>query len=154
MAAGAAVYSRLAAAAKTFTTGLRPWKCPPIPLRGLSTEGKSALCSAFISYVVNSISENQPPPAALPLWCLRHHLPPRGSVGRQKESAFMGRRGALLRPTCTSYAGCAQWDNKAPINCTLISYSKLSTGCCAPACGHCYLGKRKKSLKIYLLVSI
>ena len=22
----------------------------------------------------------------------------------------MGRLGALLRPTCTSYAGCAQWD--------------------------------------------
>ena len=37
-------------------------------------------------------------------------LPPRYSVGRQKESAFMGRLGALLRPTCTSYAGCAQWD--------------------------------------------
>ncbi|GEM_PF-3529767 len=37
-------------------------------------------------------------------------LPPRYSVGRQKKSAFMGRLGALLRPTCTSYAGCAQWD--------------------------------------------
>ena len=34
---------------------------------------------------------------------------PAVSVGRQKESAFMGRLGALLRPTCTSYAGCAQW---------------------------------------------
>ena len=34
------------------------------------------------------------------------------SVGRQKESAFMGRLGALLRPTCTSYAGCAQWTIK------------------------------------------
>ena len=67
-----------------------------------------------------------------PLWCLRHHLRhgvkhvtrfsgryaplrivfpchPAVSVGRQKESAFMGRLGALLRPTCTSYAGCAQW---------------------------------------------
>ena len=70
-----------------------------------------------------------------PFGALRHHLPaPLGSVshdsqvalppyescslatavsvGRQKESAFMGRLGALLRPTCTSYAGCAQWTIK------------------------------------------
>ena len=33
----------------------------------------------------------------------------------------MGRLGALLRPTCTSYAGCAQWDYKAPISSYLIS---------------------------------
>ena len=45
-----------------------------------------------------------------PLWCLTAPPFPRYSVGRQKESAFMGRLGALLRPTCTSYAGCAQWD--------------------------------------------
>ena len=44
-----------------------------------------------------------------PLGALQHHLSPAVSVGRQKESAFMGRLGALLRPTCTSYAGCAQW---------------------------------------------
>gem|GEM_PF-3729871 len=31
--------------------------------------------------------------------------PPRSSVGRQKESALMGRLGALLRPTWRSYAG-------------------------------------------------
>jgi len=30
---------------------------------------------------------------------------PRSSVGRQKESALMGRLGALLRPTWRSYAG-------------------------------------------------
>ncbi len=42
------------------------------------------------------------------LW---YYVPPspRSSVGRQKESALMGRLGALLCPTCTSYAGCAQW---------------------------------------------
>ena len=79
---------------------------------------------------------DQPPPVASPSFgALRHHLPaPLGSVshdsqvallpyescslatavsvGRQKESAFMGRLGALLRPTCTSYAGCAQWTIK------------------------------------------
>ena len=81
----------------------------------------------------------QPPWRAMemhfPFCGLRHHLPaPLGSVsldsqsptapceyrslatavsvGRQKESAFMGRLGALLRPTCTSYAGCAQWTIK------------------------------------------
>ena len=48
-----------------------------------------------------------------PLWCLTAPpSPPAVSVGRQKESAFMGRLGALLRPTCTSYAGCAQWTIK------------------------------------------
>ena len=34
---------------------------------------------------------------------------PRSSVGRQKESALMGRLGALLRPTWRSYAGPPQW---------------------------------------------
>ena len=73
-----------------------------------------------------------------PFGALRHHLSPVGSVsldsqspkgslriqfpchpavsvGRQKESAFMGRLGALIRPTCTSYAGCAQWTIKLRI---------------------------------------
>ena len=40
-----------------------------------------------------------------PFGVLRHHLSPRNSVGRQKESALMGRLGALLRPTWWSYAG-------------------------------------------------
>ena len=80
--------------------------------------------------------DDEPPSVAFPPFgALRHHLPaPLGSVshdsqvallpyescslatavsvGRQKESAFMGRLGALLRPTCTSYAGCAQWTIK------------------------------------------
>ena len=34
---------------------------------------------------------------------------PRSSVGRQKESALMGRLGALLRPTWRSYAEPPQW---------------------------------------------
>ena len=32
-------------------------------------------------------------------------------MGRQKESALMGRLGALLRPTWRSYAGPPQWLN-------------------------------------------
>ena len=47
----------------------------------------------------------------------RHHLSPRSSVGRQKESALMGRLGALLRPTWRSYAGPPQWHYKAPLCC-------------------------------------
>ena len=84
-------------------------KCTLIPLRGL-LHGKAchwilrslcsptnpvplppwrerfALCSAFISYVMNSISENQPPPAALTLWCLRHHLPPAVRSGAKRKA--------------------------------------------------------------------
>ena len=40
---------------------------------------------------------------------------PRSSVGRQKESALMGRLGALLRPTWRSYAGPPQWHYKTPL---------------------------------------
>ena len=46
----------------------------------------------------------------LPLWWLAPPPFPRSSVGRQKESALMGRLGALLRPTWRSYAGPPQWD--------------------------------------------
>ena len=46
---------------------------------------------------------------ASPLWCLTAPPSPRSSVGRQKESALMGRLGALLRPTWRSYAGPPQW---------------------------------------------
>ena len=42
---------------------------------------------------------------------------PRSSVGRQKESALMGRLGALLRPTWRSYAGPPQGHYKAPLCC-------------------------------------
>ena len=45
---------------------------------------------------------------------------PRSSVGRQKESALMGRLGALLRPTWRSYAGPPQWHYKAPLCCELL----------------------------------
>ena len=46
---------------------------------------------------------------AFPLWWLAPPPCPRCSVGRQKESALMGRLGALLRPTWRSYAGPPQW---------------------------------------------
>ena len=49
-----------------------------------------------------------------PLWWLAPPPFPRSSVGRQKESALMGRLGALLRPTWRSYAGLPQWHNKTP----------------------------------------
>ena len=57
---------------------------------------------------------------AIPLWWL---APPpflRSSVGRQKESALMGRLGALLRPTWRSYAGPPQGHYKAPLCCELL----------------------------------
>jgi hypothetical protein len=72
---------------------------------------------------------------ASPLWYLRYHLPTRGTVGRQKESALMGRLGALFRPTCTSYAGCAQWDYKAPISNRFISISRHRAAKTSPTGG-------------------
>ena len=57
---------------------------------------------------------------AFPLWCLTAPPFPRSSVGRQKESALMGRLGALLRPTWRSYAGPPQWHYKAPLCCELF----------------------------------
>ena len=57
--------------------------------------------------------DDEPPSVAFPpLVPYGTTFPPAVSVGRQKESSFMGRLGALLRPTCTSYAGCAQWTIK------------------------------------------
>ena len=59
--------------------------------------------------------DDEPPSVAFPPlvpYGTTFFFPPAVSVGRQKESAFMGRLGALLRPTCTSYAGCAQWTIK------------------------------------------
>ena len=50
---------------------------------------------------------------------------PRSSVGRQKESALMGRLGALLRPTWRSYAGPPQWHYKAPLCCELLMKGML-----------------------------
>ena len=62
-------------------------------------EGRSAYGAS-----INAASRQRPPLVAGATTFARY------SVGRQKESAFMGRLGALLRPLCTSYAGCAQWD--------------------------------------------
>ena len=106
----AAVYSRLTA--EKTNNRASPVEMHPFCLRHLPRRGRFALCLTFISYVMNRISEISRLQRLFPLWCLRHHLPPAVSVGRQKESAFMGRLGALLRPTCTSYAGCAQWTIK------------------------------------------
>ena len=106
----AAVYSRLTA--EKPNNRASPVEMHPFCLRHLPRRGRFALCLTFISYVMNRISEISRLQRLFPLWCLRHHLPPAVSVGRQKESAFMGRLGALLRPTCTSYAGCAQWTIK------------------------------------------
>ena len=55
-------------------------------------------------------------------WCNSSSFAtPLSSVGRQKESALMGRLGALLRPTCTSYAGCAQ----CPYGCSALCHMTL-----------------------------
>ena len=92
-------------------TALRAEGCG-IALRAMST--KSALRDWLtMSYGMISITSISHLRWLSPLWCLTAPpSPPAVSVGRQKESAFMGRLGALLRPTCTSYAGCAQWTIK------------------------------------------
>ena len=59
--------------------------------------------------------KNSPRPAASAPFGTAYHLSARSSVGRQKESALMGRLGALLRPTWRSYAGPPQWHNKSQI---------------------------------------
>ena len=61
----------------------------------------------------------------IPLWCLTAPPFPRSSVGRQKESALMGRLGALLRPTWRSYAGPPQWHYKAPLCCERLMKGML-----------------------------
>ena len=60
------------------------------------------------------------PPRCFPLRWLAPPPFPRSSVGRQKESALMGRLGALLRPTWRSYAGPPQGHYKAPLCCELL----------------------------------
>lgn len=59
--------------------------------------------------------KNPPRPAVSSPFGTAYHLSARSSVGRQKESALMGRLGALLRPTWRSYAGPPQWHNKPQI---------------------------------------
>ena len=104
----------------------------PLPLKGTQERYRICLSASYVMKSITVISHLRWLP---PFGALRHHLPaPLGSVshdsqvallpyescslatavsvGRQKESAFMGRLGALLRPTCTSYAGCAQWTIK------------------------------------------
>ena len=84
---------------KTFTTGLRPWKNHTTALRAREMH--------------------------FPLWWLAPLPSPRSSVGRQKESALMGRLGALLRPTWRSYAGPPQWHYKAPLCCERLMKGML-----------------------------
>ena len=72
------------------------------------------------SFICRCLGQRKPlqPPCgrgnAFPLWWLAPPPFPHSSVGRQKESALMGRLGALLRPTWRSYAGPPQGHNKAP----------------------------------------
>ena len=58
---------------------------PPIPAcGGTSTRwGKSTLHLPLVSYVMNNIPVISHLRWLLPLWCLRHHLPPRCAVGLQ-----------------------------------------------------------------------
>ena len=60
-----------------------------------------------------------------PLWWLAPPPFPRSSVGRQKESALMGRLGALLRPTWRSYAGPPQGHYNAPLCCERLMKGML-----------------------------
>ena len=86
------------------------------PLEGNSREaGKGVRGKAPIGCSITVLTANRilltgslrsPPPIRL-----RRTSPAVRSVNR-KEGPFMGRLGALLRPTCTSYAGCAQWTIK------------------------------------------
>ena len=47
----------------------------------------------------------------------------------------MGRLGALFRPTCTSYAGCAQWDNNPLGTISPISISRHHAAKTSPSGG-------------------
>ena len=49
---------------------------------------------------------------------------PRSSVGQSKGRPFYGQAKGQLRPTCTSYAGCAQGQNKALKSSSFISNSQ------------------------------
>ena len=78
------------------------------------------------SFICRCLGQRKPlqPPCgrgnAFPLWWLAPPPSPRSSVGRQKESALMGRLSALLHPTWRSYAGPPQWHYKAPLCCELL----------------------------------
>ena len=76
---------------ENHTTALRARKCIPPLVAGATTLSAGKRVTGFsVAY------------GSLRIQFLCH---PRSSVGRQKESALMGRLGALLRPTWRSYAG-------------------------------------------------
>ena len=82
---------------ENHTTALRARKCiPPLVAGATTLPGGKHITGFSVAY------------GSLRIQFLCH---PRSSVGRQKESALMGRLGALLRPTWRSYAGPPQWHN-------------------------------------------
>ena len=103
-------------AAKTFTTGLRPSENHTTALRA-SEMHPPLVAGATTLPVGKHITGFSVAYGSLRIQFLCH---PRSSVGRQKESALMGRLGALLRPTWRSYAGPPQWHYKAPLCCELL----------------------------------
>ena len=84
---------------------------PSMPSDSLKSEclKSDRLIVSICSNLESQISNLKHPPFGT-----AYHLSARSSVGRQKESALMGRLGALLRPTWRSYAGPPQWHNKTP----------------------------------------
>ena len=103
-------------AAKTFTTGLRPSENHTTALRA-SEMHPPLVAGATTLPVGKHITGFSVAYGSLRIQFLCH---PRSSVGRQKESALMGRLGALLRPTWRSYAGPPQGHYKAPLCCELL----------------------------------
>ena len=98
------------------------WLAPPPSHRRKRVTGFSVDCVSLQHgyHRLTGFSGHYRSPTNPVRWCDSSSLATRGSVGRQKESAFMGRLGALLRPTCTSYAGCAQWDYGYSALCCMI----------------------------------
>ena len=92
-------------------------------------QGATAVEGAFKFIEGASLYKTIQPPCGrrkcIPLWWLAPPPFPRSSVGRQKESALMGRLGALLRPTWRSYAGPPQWHYKAPLCCERLMKGML-----------------------------
>ena len=110
----------------------------PFPLRGTSPQGETRdMREKTASHILQVPFRRFPPLVAgattlsagkrvtgfsVAYGSLRIKFPchPRSSVGRQKESALMGRLGALLRPTWRSHAGPPQGHYKAPLCCELL----------------------------------
>ena len=91
-----------------------------LPLRGISPQGETRDMERKTGSHILHV-----PFRCVPLWWLAPPPFPRSSVGRQKESALMGRLGALLRPTWRSYAGPPQWHYKAPLCCERLMKGML-----------------------------